>query len=174
LNSTDPAQTAERAPTIIEIYLQVETTNDDRESPYYLRTELVAWVSSTTKFDRISILHMGFKSWTKGKRWIYLRDGRYVAGAPLEPNGGAQVDIPPFKLTLENVGDGFLKVNVRLPNGMERCRMVILQEGELPRKPIEIDEYIKVEDIWYMTATINGLQKLRIEEIGEEEEEADD
>lgn len=151
--------------TTIEITPQVASDLWDTTSPYYSRTPIDFKITSSTKFDKVIISHLGFRAYSRGKNAVRHKDNLYLSGAFLEPNCAAHIDIAPFGLTFQNIGDSFLRVNVRLRSGIERCKMTILQERDLPRAPKDIDEFIKFEQIWYCTAVINCLQTLRIEEI---------
>jgi len=153
--------------TIIDIATDVDSSISNGEDAYYQRTEVTAKIKSNTKFDRIFLFHLGFRASRVSQKSIYLRGGRYISYALLDPNGAASVLIAPFRLTLQNIGDSFCRVNVRMPHGMERCKMTIFQEEYQPKQPKEVDDFIKYEDIWYATATINCLQTIRIEEVGD-------
>lgn len=163
--STDVEQSL-RVPTVIDVSVSSDSDSIDEEYPYYGRTQLTLHVSSTTIFDRIVMQHLGFRAYTVGKRSIHLRGDRYVGLGLLDPNGSVQVVIPPFGISAENMGDGFCRVGIRLRYGMERCKAVILQEEHQSKPPMDAT-FIKVEDIWYAFATINVLQTIRIEELGE-------
>lgn len=152
-------------PTTIDITPQVSSDLWNTASPYYSRTPVDFQIISSTKFDKVNVAHLGFHAYKRGKRDVRREGGLYISGAFLEPNCLARIDIAPFGLTLQNIGDSFLRVNVRLRSGVERCKMTILQERDLPRAPKDIDDFIKFEQIWYVTATINCLQTIRIEEI---------
>ena len=157
--------------TIIDIEPDVDGMLIDDDSPYYLRIDLSAWIRSTTEFHKIVVSHLGFKARSrgKGKYHIQFKGGRYVAGETLEPEASAFVEIKPFQICLVNVGDSFLKVNVRMRDGIKQCKMTILQVKLQPKAPKEIDTFIEYEGIYYCTATINCLQTVRIEELHEQE-----
>ena len=152
------------APTIIDIAPSVDVTLCDEENPYFQRIEPTVKIWSSTKFDHVSLFHLGFPAYRVGKRFIKLRGDRYSVIIALNPNGGAQFDSAPFGVHLDNMGDGFIRVSVRMRNGIERCKMTLLQEQYQPKAPKDIDAFIKIEDIWYATAIMNCLQTIRIEE----------
>src|SRR5882762_7093778 len=130
-------------------------------SPYYMRTELAFRVHSATKFDVMTVRHLGIDARSKGTRFD---QGLYIAGDALEPETSALIEIKPFEICLANIGDSFLKVSIRMQSGIDRCRMIILQEGHQPKDPREVDTFIEYEGLWYVTATIGCLQTIRIEE----------
>jgi|SRR5882762_6395076 len=151
--------------TVIEIKARVDSTISDEESAYFCRVELTPLVSSTTEFDRVMYRHLGFHWRSVGKRRIKHDGDLYAYIGTLEPHVDAYLIIPPFQVMLENVGDSLMGVHIRLPDGADRCRMTILQEGHQPKAPRDIDDFIQFEGTWYATATINCLQAVRIEEI---------
>ena len=132
----------------------------DRESLYYLRVTLDVLLRSTMKFDKVSIRHLGFHSYKKGKRDIKRKDDGYHSGVFLMPNCSAYITLTSLALTLENIGDSFLRVNVRLPAGVERCKMTIPQRDK-PSK--DVGDFVQIGQIWYATAIISGIQRLLIE-----------
>lgn len=138
------------------------------DDPSYGRVELMFNIHSSTQFNQIDISHLGIPARSKGKAGIREHNGTYSAGDDLEPNTSALIQITPFIISLANVGDGFLRVNIRLRNGIERCKVTIFQERDLPRAPKDIDDFILYEDIWYCTAVINCLQTIKIEEVTQE------
>lgn len=156
--------------TVIDIEPDVEGMLIDDESPYYLRTDVATWIRSTTRFDKIVVSHLGFRARSKGRGRYHIKfkDGRYEAGETLEPETSALVEIKPFHICLVNVGDSFLKVNVRMRAGLKQCKMTILQEKHQAKAPKAVDTFIEYEGIYYCTATINCLQTVRIEELGED------
>ena len=151
--------------TIIEIHTTIDTYHCDEKSPYYQRTSITPRISSTTKFDRVVYHHLGFRAWSHGKRMVKRRGDLYTYIGYLETNIDAYLTIPPFKLCLENLGDSFVGVRVRLPDGMSRCKITILQEEHQPKPPKDVDDFVEFEQIWYASATINCLQTIRIEEL---------
>jgi hypothetical protein len=56
-------------------------------------------------------------------------------------------------------------VHVRLPLGVDRCKITLLQEQHQPKAPKDIDDFVRYERTWYAIATMNCLQTLRIEEL---------
>src|SRR5947209_12629781 len=140
----------ENLSTLIEIYASVDMMLADEENPCYMRTELTPRLSSTTRFDRVMYSHLGFHSHSDGQRRIKQRlPGRYTYIGLLEPNVDAHITISPFKLTLENLGDGFMGVHVRMRDGTERCKVTILQEEHQPKPPKDVDEFIKLDGSWH-------------------------
>ena len=154
--------------TIIEITATVDSSLEDRSNPYFERTLLTPRLTSTTKFDRVVYRHLGFQAWSRKKEQIRHIGDLYRYVGYLEPNFESLLVIPPFKLCLENLGDGFMGVHIRLRQGMEQCKISILQEQYQPKSPRTIDDFIEYEGIWYATATVNCLQTLKIEEITQE------
>lgn len=152
-------------PTIVEIHATVDTDLEDENSAYYKRTLLTPHLTSTTKFDYVLYSHLGFHAWSHGLINIRRKDGLYVYTGLLEPNMDAILTITPFKIKLENIGDSFMAVHVRMKERVTRCKVTVLQEKYQPKAPKEIDSFIKYHNIWYATATINCLQTLRIEEM---------
>lgn len=163
--NTDKAGITLPLPTTIDIEADVNSILWDEESLYYNRTIVSAVIGSTTKFDRLTITHLGFHAYRYGKRQIWRKGDKYHVGVELSPNGGVQMVIPPFGITLSNIGDSFLKVGIRMQGGMDRCKMTILQEEHQIKSPRVIDDFIEFEGVWYATVTINCVQKLRIEEL---------
>jgi hypothetical protein len=157
-------ETAKGSPTIIDIEPSPFADVNDRGHPYYGMTELNVVVRSSAKFDRVTALHLGFKARSQGKRNIRFDGSRYIVGEGLEPHVSAWIEIKPFQICMQNVGDSFMRVSIRLRDGMERCKMTILQESKASR---EIDDFIEYEGIYYCTTVINCLQTIRIEEIQE-------
>jgi hypothetical protein len=151
--------------TIIEIRATVDITLTNEDSPYYERTILTPHLSSTTKFERVVYSHLGFHAYSDGKRRIKRKGDLHTYIGMLEPNVHAQATIGPFRLCFENLGDGFMGVHIRMQDGIARCKMTVLQERHQPKQPKEVDTFIKFEEIWYATATINCLQTVRIEEM---------
>ena len=152
------------SPTIIEVASSMVGYITDEKHPYYTRIELDARISSTTKFDRVLFSHLGFKSWRKGRSHIKHRGDRYTIIIPIDVACAATFEAGPFCICMENIGDSFTRVSVRMQHGMKRCKMTILQEEHQPKEPKQIDTFVKYEDIWYASVVTNGLQTVRIEE----------
>ena len=149
-------------PTKIEILLDTASSLVDEESPYYYKRVILApYIRSATRFDHVRYTHLGFSAWSHGKQAIRHANGLYTYIGDLEPNVDAHIIIPPFKLCLENLGDSFMGVHVRLPDGMSHCKMTILQECKASRV---VDDFIQFEGIYYCTAVMNCLQIIHIEE----------
>ena len=136
----------------------------NEKHPYYERIELDARISSTIKFDSVLFSHLGFKARRKGRSHIKRRDDRYTIIISIDVACAATFEAGPFRICLENIGDSFTRISVRMRHGMERCKMTILQEEHQPKEPKQVDAFVKYEDIWYASAVINGLQTVRIEE----------
>ncbi len=151
-------------PTIIDINPWVCSDIDDEESHYYNRTEVSFTLRSTQLFERVIYQHLGFRSRRDGKRAITRKDDRYSYIGILDPESDASLTITPFKLYLRNLGDSFLGVHVRLPGGIETCKVTILQEQHQPKAPKVVD-VVRYEGVCYASATINTLQTIRIEEL---------
>jgi hypothetical protein len=156
-------------PTTIDIEPDMSGYNVDSDDPYFRRTDIDFRISSTTKFERIVFSHLGFRAWSKGKGDYHIRrkGDRYISGGTLEAEVSALVEIKPFQICFVNVGDSFLKVNVRMRDGIKQCKMTILQEEYQPKVPKEIDTFVEYEGIYYCTAIIGCLQTIRIEELKE-------
>ena len=164
MNSTEIAKPS--SPMIIEVASSMVGYITDEKHPYYNRIELDARISSTIKFDSVLFRHLGFNAWRKGRSHIKRRGDRYTIIIPIDVACAATFEAGPFRICLENMGDSFTRVSVRMRHGMERCKMTILQEGHQPKEPKQVDTFVKYEDIWYASVVINGLQTLRIEEGG--------
>jgi hypothetical protein len=136
----------------------------NEKHPYYERIELDARISSTIKFDGVFFSHLGFKAWRKGGSHVKRRGDRYTITVPIDVACAATFEAGPFRIRMENIGDSFTRVSVRMQHGMDCCKMTILQEGHQPKAPRLVDTFIKYEDIWYASVVINGLQTVRIEE----------
>jgi hypothetical protein len=128
----------------IDIVIESES-DSDCDAPTYGRSMVHFRMYSDVKFEKVTYTHLGFHARSDGKRAIKHRGDRFVYWGLLEPNIDAQATIGPFRLYLQNVGDGFVGVHVRMPYGMERCKMTILQEENQPKAPKEIDDFIKFE-----------------------------
>src|SRR5205807_1165304 len=128
------------------------------------RVVLDAKIASNTRFDRVNFTHLGFQAWRLGSSRIHMRGDRHIVLVPLDVCGAAQCEIKPFRVILENIGDSLIKVSVRMRGGMERCKILLLQEGYQAKEPKIIDDFVKYRDIWYATTIINSLQSIRIEE----------
>jgi len=151
--------------TIIEISARIESLLSDEDSPYYSRVEISPLISSTTKFNRVTYRHLGFHAWSAGPSRILRKGERYTYRGLLGPNVDTEVVIPPFKLTLENVGDSFMGVHIRMRDSIPCCKMTLLQEQSQPKAPKVIDDFIEYEGAWYCTTVMNCLQTVRIEEV---------
>ena len=151
--------------TIVEIHATINVDLDDENDPYYQRTILSPRIVSSAKFGRVSYKHLGFPSPGHGRRTIRLVGDKYICIGTLDPNADVHLIIPPFKIILENLGDSFMGVHIRLPAGKEHCKISILQEKHQPKAVRLVDDFIEYESVWYATATVNCLQTLRIEEL---------
>jgi hypothetical protein len=149
--------------TIIDIEPSVHDMLIDNSSPYYKRIPVSIELRSNILFDRLTAYHLGFRA--RSGMEVRQSNDEYFVYADLEPETSAFVKIKPFYICFVNVGDSFLKVNVRMQRGMQRCKMTVLQEKYQPKAPKEVDDFIKYEGIWYATVTINCLQTIRIEEL---------
>lgn len=152
------------SPTIIEVASSMVGYITDEKHPYYTRIELDARISSTAKFDKVLFSHLGFKAWRKGRSHVKRRDDRYTIIISIDVACTATFEAGPFRICMENIGDSFTRVNVRMRHGMKHCKMTILQEGHQPKEPKQMDTFVKYEDIWYASVVTNGLQTVRIEE----------
>lgn len=151
--------------TLIEITTRIEALLSEKDSPYYNRVEISPLISSTTKFTCVKYSHLGFPAWSVGPSRIIRKGDRYTYRGLLGPNVDTQVTISPFKLTLENLGDSFMGIHVRMRNGTTRCKMTVLQEQYQPKAPKVVDDFIEYEGVWYCTTIMNCLQTVRIEEV---------
>ncbi len=151
--------------TVIQITANVSVNLDDENDPYYQRTILNTTIISSVEIGRVTYKHLGFATPGRGKRVIKPLGDEWSYTGMLDPNADVSVVVAPFKLYLKNVGDSFMAVHVRLPAGKNQCKISILQEQHQPKPEKIVDDFIKFEGVWYVTATINCLQTLRIEEL---------
>lgn len=151
--------------TVIQITATIDITLDDENDPYYQRTILTPHISSNVKFSGMSYHHLGFPTPGYGKSNIRHIGDTYTCTGTLDPNTDASLVIVPFKLIVENLGDSFMAVHIRLPAGKDQCKIAILQERYQPKPEKLVDDFINYEGTWYATAVINCLQTLRIEEL---------
>ena len=162
MNITDAAATpAAQSPTFVEISHGATGTFGDETSPYHQRAHVDISIKSSQKIEKVIVTHLGFHAYSNGKKDIRHRGDFYFSGAFLLPNCAACVSFVPFALKIENAGDGFLKVNVRLHGGTDRCKITLLQETKVPR---DIDDFVKIESIWYATVLVRANQRIIIEE----------
>lgn len=153
--------------TIIDVHFDPDD-NDNYQSPTYGRSMMHFQLYSTIRFEKVTYTYLGFHARSDGKRAIRHRGDKFEYFGLLDPNSDAHTVIGPYRLCLQNIGDGFVGVHVRLLDGIQRCKMTLLQEKYQPEPPREAGMLIKYEDIWYVTTTINSLQTVRIEEIAQE------
>jgi len=143
-------------PTIIDI--EINTCSDDRDG----RTGVDFGVSSNTEFQKPIVYTLGFRC-RKSETRIRRAADRYLSGDMLDSYQSAQMRIPPFGIACVNLGDCLMAVHVRLPGGMERCRVTVFTPDKKPK--INDDDFFKSEDIYYGTAVISHYQTIRIEEL---------
>lgn len=157
-------ESAQRTPTIIEIAFSASSYDDESGSPYYGRTEPTFILSSTTKFSKSEMrhCHLGFPmTWEK---FIFQKESKYITHCWLRPFMFVRLQISPFNLVVENLGDGQAGIYLKLARSTPPYRLTIRQEGKVDR---EAEEYI-FERVRYAAAYVNEQQSVHIEEIAQE------
>src|SRR6202023_123263 len=80
--------------------------------------------------------HLGFPF--RWERFVFERDGKYIAHCWLLPFTLVSIKIPPFDLVVDNLGDGQLGIYLKIARDMPPYRMVVSQSG---KRDWEIEEY---------------------------------
>jgi hypothetical protein len=146
---------------IIDIRVTAPTADKSSGSPHLGLPEHNFEVLSNVKPTKAEEYHLGFRTYRNPSRWFRSKGDKYCFIGWNQPFSYTKIKIGLFNITCTNNGDGQMLVGLRLPYGMKKCCMYVLQ-GDKPA--IEVEPYVRFEEcIYYQMAIINALQSVHIE-----------
>lgn len=150
-------------PTTIDIEIKSIGCLEADDRPWPGRTFITYKLSTNVKPASFYEHHLGFRAQMRAKPKVKQRDNKYSILCTVDPFAYTSMRISPFNLIVQNVGDGQLRISLRLPRGMQDANLVALRDGEQiwRAKPYQTSD----ESICYATLIMDASMSVRIEEL---------
>jgi hypothetical protein len=150
-------------PTNIDISITDVGCLEYDDDPRAGRTWCTYRLTSNVKPSALYEYHLGFRANLKKRPKIKPRDDGYGFLCTMDPFNHSQLRVEPFNLIISNVGDGQLRVSVRLPRDMQDVLLVARQGDEqvYRAKAYKLPD----ENIYYATLIMDASMSVRIEEV---------
>lgn len=149
-------------PTKIDIEITSIGNLDSDDDAFPGRTWCTYRLTSNIKPAQLYEHHLSFRSRMRAKPKVKQRNLNYSLLCTVDPFNHTHMRIAPFNLIVANVGDGQLRVSVRLPRGTQDVLLVALRNGEqvYKAKPYQSSD----ESISYATLIMDSSMIVHIEE----------
>lgn len=150
-------------PTTIDIEITSIGCLEADDRPWPGRTFTTYRLTTNIKPSSFYEHHLGFRASMRAKPKVKQRNLSYNILCMIEPFCHTHMRIAPFNVIISNIGDGQLRVSLRLPRGMQDVTLVALQGDEqvYRAKPYQTID----ESICYATLVFDASTSIHIEEL---------
>jgi hypothetical protein len=150
-------------PTTIDIEITSIGCMEADDRPFPGKTFTTYRLTTNIKPASFYEHHLGFRASMRAKPKVKQRDLSYSLMCMVEPFCHTHMRIAPFNLIISNIGDGQLRVSLRLPRGMQDVMLAALQDG---KQVYQAKAYQTLDaNIYYATLVFDASVTIHIEEL---------